>query len=107
MRLKSAFILWLLGACSGTLFSVPYLKYSFFNPMMENMEASGEELGLLLTVFAVTCVALLGPGGILSARLNIKISIMGSLIVTGLLTLLFAFTFTNRLANVFVRSGLG
>lgn len=106
MQLKSASILCLLGACNGTLFSVPYLKYSFFNPMVENMGASGQELGWLLTVFAVTCVALLGPGGVLADRLNVKWSIMGSLIGTGVLALLFAFTFTNRTANYLVWFGL-
>lgn len=106
MRVKSVFILCLLGACNGALFSVPYLKYAFFNPMVENMGASGQELGLLLTVFAVTCVALLGPGGILADRFNVKWSIFGSLIATGLLAVFFAFTFTNRTANFLVWFGL-
>lgn len=106
MRLQSAFLLGLLGACNGALFSVPYLKYSFFQPMMDNMRATGQELGLLLTVFAVACVALLGPGGVLADRLNVKWSIVGSLIATGLLALVFAFTFTSRAANVAVWAGL-
>ena len=52
-----------LGLVYGTMFNLPYMKYIFYDAMIESMGCTNTQLGLLVTVYTViSCVGLI-PGG--------------------------------------------
>lgn len=102
MKLKDIIRLIVLGMCGGTIYLLPYMKYYFFNQMVESTGTSGQALGYLVTIFAVACLFLLLPGGILADRLSSKKCIFWSLISTTLLTIVYAFTYHSYTVSLII-----
>lgn len=81
-----------LGLVYGTMFNLPYMKYIFYDAMIEGMNCTNAQLGLLVTVYtAISCIGLL-PGGWIADRYQTKGIIVVSAVVQGLISIFFAFT---------------
>lgn len=84
-----------LGLVYGTMFNLPYMKYIFYDAMIEAMGCTNTQLGLLVTVYTViSCVGLV-PGGWIADRYKTKGIIVVSAVVQGLISIFFAFTMNN------------
>ena len=76
----------------GSIYIFPYLKYVFYDPLIQVLHISDTQSGLLLTMYAIGCVILYIPGGILADKMNPKKALMLSLAVATILTGAFAVT---------------
>ena len=52
------FILLLLSASAGLVYQLPYLRYTFYDPMLNTFGYSNAELGTLMSVYCIgTCIS--------------------------------------------------
>lgn len=95
---KKYLTLIILGLAGGSIYMLPYIKYTFYDPIMNVMGITNAQSGFLLTMYAIGCVILYIPGGILSDKVSPKKAIIISLLGTSILTLIFALTFNYTVA---------
>ncbi len=81
-----------LGVAGGSIYLIPYVRYVFYDWQMGAMGISNAQLGLLTTAYTIGNMILYIPGGIIADKYNTKKCIIASLIMTTILTLIFAFT---------------
>ena len=79
----------ILGLAGGSIYIFPYLKYVFYDPLIHVLHISNAQSGLLLTMYAIGCVILYIPGGILADKVNPKKALILSLLGETILTVLF------------------
>lgn len=91
-NIKKYLTLIVLGLAGGSIYIFPYLKYVFYDPIIEVLHISDTQSGLLLTMYAIGCVILYIPGGILADKMNPKKALLMSLSVATVLTAIFAAT---------------
>ena len=89
-KIKKYLTLIVLGLAGGSIYIFPYLKYVFYDPLIEVLGITDTQSGLLLTVHAIGCVILYIPGGILADKINPKKALIFSLVVASILTGVFA-----------------
>lgn len=80
-----------LGAAGGSIYLIPYIRYVFYDWQLEALSISNTQLGTLSTAYAVGCMCLYIPGGILADKLSTKKCILASLLATATLTFILAF----------------
>ena len=81
-----------LGFVYGSMFNLAYMKYIFYDAMLEAMQCTNTQLGLLITVYTiVSCVGLL-PGGWIADRCKTKGIIVVSAYLQAAVSIFFAFT---------------
>lgn len=80
-----------LGTAGGSIYLIPYIRYVFYDWQLEALAISNTQLGMLSTVYAIGCMLLYIPGGMVSDRLSTKKTIMASLLTTTALTATLAF----------------
>ena len=81
-----------LGLVYGTMFNLPYMKYIFYDAMIEAMGCTNAQLGLLVSVYTIiSCIGLL-PGGWIADRYQTKGIIVVSAYLQGAVSIFFAFT---------------
>ena len=91
-NIKKYLTLIVLGLAGGSIYIFPYLKYVFYDPIIEVLHISDTQSGLLLTMYAIGCVILYIPGGILADKMNPKKALLMSLSVATVLTAIFVAT---------------
>ncbi|MGH0054046.1 MAG: MFS transporter [Sphaerochaetaceae bacterium] len=80
-----------LGTAGGSIYLIPYIRYVFYDWQLEALAITNTQLGMLSTVYAIGCMLLYIPGGMVSDRLSTKKTIMASLLTTTALTTALAF----------------
>ena len=88
--LKKYLTLLVLGLAGGSIYIFPYLKYVFYDPLIHVLHISNAQSGMLLTMYAIGCVILYIPCGILADKVNPKKALILSLLATSALTIIFA-----------------
>lgn len=96
-KLLSVFVL-SFGAAS--IFTLPYIKYVFYEPLIEALQATNGQLGMLLTLYAAVHLLLYIPGGWLADRFDTKPILVLSFLCTGLLCVWFAVDMSLRSATI-------
>ena len=91
-NLKKYLTLIVLGASGGAIYTLPYIKYVFYDAITNVLGISNAQSGFLLSMYAIGCVILYIPGGILSDKVSPKKAVIFSLLGTCVCGLLFAFT---------------
>ena len=94
-KVKSIITIFVLGMAGGSIYCLPYLKYIFYDQMIQTMHISDAQLGLMISVYSLACTIIQIPGGIISDRVSSKLSIFWSLLITSGLTILYAFMPSN------------
>lgn len=89
-----------LGAAGGSIYILPYFKYVFYEQQMQVMNINNTQSGLLLTVYAIAAIILLFPGGIIADMFSSKKLIIGSLLLTTVLAVVYALTFNFTAALI-------
>ena len=87
-----------LGFSAGAIYCLPYIKYVFYDAMLDVMHITNAQSGFLLSMYAFICMFLYIPGGILADKVSSKKAIILSLLGTSLVTLIFMFTFSYPVA---------
>lgn len=75
-----------LGVAGGSIYLIPYIRYVFYDWQLEALAISNTQLGVLSTVYAIGCMALYIPGGMIADKLSTKKCILISLVATTVLT---------------------
>lgn len=84
------FILLLLSASAGLVYQLPYLRYTFYDPMLNAFGYSNAQLGTLMSAFGIgSCICYM-LGGFLADRYPSKYLLSVGQILTGLAGFLFA-----------------
>ena len=94
-RAKRYIAITALGLVYGTMFNLPYIKYVFYDAMIDGMGVSNTKLGLLLTVYTIVSTLGLLPGGWIADRFKTKGIIVGSAFLNGIICFFFMFTMRN------------
>jgi Sugar phosphate permease len=97
---KKYLTLIILGFAGGSIYAFPYMKYVFYDPMVNALHISNGQAGFLLSMYAMGCMILYIPGGILADKMSPKKALICSLLGTTALTVLFAITFNYTVALV-------
>jgi len=97
---KKYLTLIVLGLAGGSIYMLPYIKYIFYNPIMNVMGINNAQSGMLLTMYAIGNVVLYIPGGMLADRVSSRKAITISLLATTVLTVVFAVTFDYYVAMI-------
>lgn len=80
-----------LGVAGGSIYLIPYIRYVFYDWQLEALAITNTQLGILSTAYAIGCMLLYIPGGMIADRLSTKKCILASLITTTVLTAILAF----------------
>jgi len=102
MKLKDIILLIALGMAGGAIYLLPYMKYYFYNQMIDNTRLSGQNLGFLVTMYGIAQIFVLLPGGIIADRISNRTCICLSMIATGILTILYGFVYTSYMASLII-----
>lgn len=89
-----------LSLSGGSIFYIPYLRYYFQTPMLEAFNASNEQIGLMLSIYAFGSIFLYIPGGILADKYKPKKILIASLLSTSVLGVILAVTLNYKVAMV-------
>lgn len=87
---KNNLTLFILILSAGTAYKVPYLKAVFYDELINSLQISNSELGMLTSVYAIIKMIIYIPCGILADRLNLRKVLSGSLYMLGILTAVYA-----------------
>ncbi|WP_392551989.1 MFS transporter [Orbus wheelerorum] len=102
MKLKDIILLIALGMAGGAIYLLPYMKYYFYNQMVDSTGLSGQDLGFLVTMYGIAQMFVLLPGGIIADRISSRTCICLSLIATGVLTIIYGYVYTSYIASLVI-----
>lgn len=94
-----------IGLLNSIVFTIPYIKYTFYYGMLELTGCTNEQLGFLMTIYGLGEVFSLPIGGLLAEKYDVKKILLISSIGTGLLCFLIVL-FPSYLTTAIVWCGL-
>ena len=94
-NIRRLLILLSLGIAYGFMFVLPYMKSTFYDQMIAAMEVSNEQLGSLMSVYAIACTASYLPGGWIADKFKPKTVLLCSTFGNALLCFIFMFTYKS------------
>lgn len=89
-----------LSMSGGAIYSLPFMKYVFYDTQMEVMGITNTQSGLMLTMYGLGCTLSYIPGGMITDKISPRIAIALSLFITAGLGVLYGFTFTYGLGLI-------
>jgi MFS family permease len=96
MKKSNKFLaLFALGMVYGTMYNLPYIKYIFYDAMIEAMGITNAQTGSLLAYYALACIITYIPGGWIADKFAPKKILVISGVANGLLCIFFAMTMQN------------
>lgn len=87
---KKYLIIFIIASGTTVMYSLPYLKSTFYDPMREALGLDHQQLGNLISVYGILATILYFPGGFLADKFSAKKLLSFSLISSGALGLYFA-----------------
>ncbi|QCT72205.1 MFS transporter [Eubacterium maltosivorans] len=87
-KVKKYVALFALILAGSTIYELPYLSYNYYDVILEAMNISNSQLGLLMSIFGFISMIGYFPGGYLADRLSARKLIAFSLVGTGALGIL-------------------
>ena len=94
-----------IGLINSIVFTIPYIKNTFYYGMIELTGCTNEQLGLLMTIYGLGEVFSLPIGGLLAEKFDVKKTLLISTIGTGCLCFLIV-AFPSYLTTAIVWFGL-
>ena len=77
-----------IGLCNSIVFTIPYIKYTFYYGMIEMTGCTNAQLGLLMTIYGLGELFGLPIGGLLADKVDSRKGLCVSVVATGLLCFL-------------------
>lgn len=87
---KKYLIIFIIASGTTVMYSLPYLKSTFYDPMREALGLDHQQLGNLISMYGILATILYFPGGFLADKISAKKLLSFSLISSGLLGFYFA-----------------
>ena len=69
---RKYFLVFLLAFMFSAAYLLPYIKYVFYEPLMEGLGITNSQAGLLLSVYSIMNTLTLIPGGLMSDKYKTK-----------------------------------
>lgn len=76
----------------SVIYELPYIKYVYYDKLIEAFNMTNTQAGFLLSAYAIGCLILYIPGGIVADKFSTKKMLVLSLFSTGLLGFVLAFS---------------
>lgn len=89
-----------LSLAGGSIYTLPYIKYVFYDTQIEVMGISNTQSGFLLSMYALGCILSYIPGGLIADKISPRKAISFSLFGTAILGILYGLTFSYATALV-------
>ena len=89
-----------LGFAGGTIYLLPYIRYTFYDAQIAAMGITNTQSSTLLTIYTIVNMIMYIPGGILADKFRPKKALIISLVATGILAFIYAFTMSYGIALV-------
>lgn len=106
-NLKRYLIIFILAFGTTAMYSLPYMKSSFYDPMQQALQLSHTQIGNLLSLYGLIGMASYFVGGWFADRFSVKLLLAFSLIASGGLGFYFAtFPSYNMILLIFVLWGI-
>lgn len=84
-RLKKILIIFLIGFGTTAMYSLPYMKSVFYDPMREALNLSHKQLGNTLSIYGIVATLSYFPGGLIADKYSAKKLVLFSLVSSGVL----------------------
>ena len=84
----------------SVIYELPYIKYVYYDKLVEAFQITNAQAGLLLSVYAFGCLVLYIPGGIVADKFSAKKMLVLSLFGTGILGIVLAFSMNYTTALI-------
>lgn len=97
---KKYLVMLALALGQGAVYFLPYIRNVYYAPLVETLGVTNAQFGSLVSFFAIGCMILYIPGGIMSDKWNYKRNITISLYATAALVASFAFFMNFTYARV-------
>ena len=81
--MKNDLTLLILVVSAAAFYQIPYLRWTFYDGMMELSGLNNTQFGLTMSVYGTVSMILYLPGGIIADKISSRILVPVSLIVTG------------------------
>lgn len=91
---KKWLALFVLSFGYASMYTVPYSKYVFYDPMMTALQCTNLQLGAMVSIYVIIGIFTFIPGGWVADRFSARTTISISLVVQGLLTIWFGLSMT-------------
>lgn len=88
-KFKKLLVLLLIAFAYASVFTLPYIRYILYDPMLEALNCTNLELGTMMTFFGLVCTISYIPGGWVADRFSAKKIMTISLIAHGILSFCF------------------
>lgn len=88
--LKKYLTIFIIASGTTVMYSLPYLKSTFYDPMRMALGLNHQQLGNLLSIYGILATLLYFPGGFLADKFSSKKLLSFSLISSGLIGLYFS-----------------
>lgn len=89
-----------LAIAGSVIYELPYIKYVYYDSMLEAFNMTNAQSGFLLSMYAIGCMIFYIPGGIIADRVQTKKLMIISLLGTGVLGIALAFFMSYTAAVV-------
>lgn len=89
-----------LGFCWTMNYALAQIQYVLYDPMVETLGITNAQLGFLMTIFGLGNIFGAPIGGWLSDKFNYKKIYVASLVITGIISIIFAFNMTYSFAMI-------
>lgn len=83
-NMKRNIVLFALALSYSSVYLIVYLKYLLYNPMLETFGVTNQQLGYLMSMYAIGCMLLYIPGGYVADKFSTKKILVFSLAGNGL-----------------------
>ena len=106
-RAQRIFLLVLVSAGSSIIYTPMYLKSVFYEPLMEALDSTNADLGMMLSAYAITATICYLPSGIVADKVRVRTLSWVGFTTTALLTYVYAMLPSiTTLMFVFVGMGI-
>ncbi len=89
-----------LSLAGGSIYTLPYIKYVFYDTQIEVMGITNTQSGFLLSMYALGCIISYIPGGLITDKISPRKAISVSLFGTAVLGFLYGLTFSYTISLV-------
>ncbi len=97
-RMKSFITVFFMGTAFAITYALPFIQYMFYDPLVESLQVTNAQLGVLIAIFGVGNIVGAPIGGWLSDKFNYKSIYILSLVGTAILCFAFAFNLNYSFA---------
>lgn len=103
---RNFMVFFILSSSVAIAYQIPYLRYTFYNQMMEALQLNNTQMGMLATAVNLLSTISYPIGGILADRFSIRKLICTTLAAFTILTVIFACT-TNYIVLLIIHALYG